>query len=252
MFSLSCFSLIQYGQSSKVPFDINILRHPKLPHETELMAFSWREPYESLDEDERMPNGKADRQYLIITSQQHTPDGLGIRWLMNNASLDMYQLMHLTKPLLFDLYDGNQEKLPKNVIYDLNENEIIDIVLQNTVALDGKCESHPFHMHGHKFWIHSHGPGLYDDDSTQNAFEIINPILRDSVLLYPSHFTYFHSNRSRLNHYKPCGWTKIRVIGDNPGLWLLHCHIGAHALMGMNLLIKESIDKLVIRYLAQN
>ncbi len=29
------------------------------------------------------------------------------------------------------------------------------------------------------------------------------------------------------------GWTLIRWISDNPGTWIVHCHIEAHMMMGM-------------------
>ena len=54
------------------------------------------------------------------------------------------------------------ENLPNDVIYSLQQNQLVDIVIQNTVAINGVCESHPFHLHGHKFWIHSYGTGLYN------------------------------------------------------------------------------------------
>jgi FtsP/CotA-like multicopper oxidase with cupredoxin domain len=42
------------------------------------------------------------------------------------------------------------------------------------------------------------------------------------------------------------------MIADNPGLWMLHCHIGAHAFMGMSVLFKEDINHLSMEYLAQH
>ena len=242
--------ILQYAVESNLSTNFENLSEPILPHETQLMAFAFSEPYESSCENGRMPMGSSDREFFLVNTQERTNDGLGIRWVTNNATLDMNVLMHFKKPLLFEIYDGNLETLPMNVTYTIDENDIVDIVLQNTVALDGKCESHPFHLHGHKVWIHSYGSGLYNS-SMNNSSSTSNPALRDSVMLYASEYAYFHPNRSTLNHRKPCGWTKIRFISDNPGLWLLHCHIGAHALMGMNVLIKESTEKLSMEYFSK-
>jgi Multicopper oxidase len=32
---------------------------------------------------------------------------------------------------------------------------------------------------------------------------------------------------------KPCGFTVIRFVANNPGAWFFHCHIDWHLVMGM-------------------
>ena len=151
--------------------------------------------------------------------------------------------MNITAPLLLDLSHGFEENLPHDVVYTIEHNELIDIVIQNTVALNGVCESHPMHLHGHSFWIHSHGTGLYDPK--KNLWpDVREPVLRDSMMMYATEYPYFAANRNVSNHRKPCGWTKIRFVADNPGLWMLHCHIGAHSLMGMTVFLKEDVKHL--------
>lgn len=45
----------------------------------------------------------------------------------------------------------------------------------------------------------------------------------------------------------PCGgYTTIRFLADNPGYWVMHCHIENHHANGMQLLIKEG-DSSVIK-----
>ena len=58
-----------------------------------------------------------------------------------------------------------------------------------------------------------------------------------------------HQIENVTNYLQPCGWTKIRLIADNPGLWLFHCHIGAHSFMGMTVLLKEDIEHLSMNYM---
>lgn len=36
----------------------------------------------------------------------------------------------------------------------------------------------------------------------------------------------------------------IRIKADNPGLWLMHCHIELHATNGMAMVLNESFTKL--------
>jgi hypothetical protein len=50
---------------------------------------------------------------------------------------------------------------------------------------------------------------------------LINPVKKDTIVV-------------------PCGgYTTIRFFSDNPGYWLMHCHIENHHANGMALLIKE-------------
>lgn len=38
------------------------------------------------------------------------------------------------------------------------------------------------------------------------------------------------------------GYLVVAFITDNPGVWLMHCHIGWHAAMGFALQIIENLD----------
>lgn len=250
----SCIGLLRYGLQSAIPANISSLALPSLFNETELLLFSFSQRYQTLLPTERMPpgnQGRPDLEIILVATQEHTPDGQGVRWLTNNATFDMSRLKNLTTPLLMDLYHGNEQNVPNDIVYSVGADQLVDIVIQNTVALNGICESHPMHMHGHKFWIHSYGTGPY------NALENVwpdqrDPGLRDSLMVYASSYAYFQSNRNASDHGKPCGWTKLRMVANNPGLWMFHCHIGAHSFMGMNVLLKEDIEHLSMVYWQQN
>ena len=217
----------------------------------ELLSFAYTNPYETLLEVERMPRQAADKEIYLHNYQSRTPDGLGMRWYTNNATLQDTRLTNLTRSLLSDVYNGIEDNIPRDVTYSMDRNQLVDIVIQNTVATNGVCESHPFHLHGHKFWIHSHGTDLYDASSNLLS-TIPNPISRDSLILYATSYNHLTPNRTAANYLKPCGWVKIRVLANNPGLWLLHCHIGSHLFMGMGVVIKEDIEHLTMNFLSQN
>ena len=250
-FHFSCTGVLRYTENSVVPSNLSSLPSPTLPTQEDLRLFAFTNPYQPLSAIDQMPRRTADKELFIRTTQAHTPDGLGMRWLMNDASFDNMRLMNLTRPLLFDIYNGIEDTLPKDVVYATDQNQLIDIVLQNTVATNGVCESHPFHLHGHKFWIHSQGTGVYD--VTLNTSPTSDsPVLRDSLTLYASSYSNLAPNRSVTNYQKPCGWVKLRFVADNPGLWLLHCHVASHLFMGMTVLIKEDASHLAMCYLSQN
>lgn len=92
----------------------------------------------------------------------------------------------------------------------------IDLVINNFD--DG---SHPFHLHGHKFYVLVQGESGYPPEQDElpaylrehNLLE--NPVRRDTVTV------------------EGYGWVIVRVVLDNPGLWAFHCHNTWHSESGM-------------------
>ncbi|KAE8443950.1 hypothetical protein EG329_001174 [Mollisiaceae sp. DMI_Dod_QoI] len=78
----------------------------------------------------------------------------------------------------------------------------VDILLNN---LDEGA--HPFHLHGHQFWELASGSGNFDYENGYVGLNTSNPMRRDTMTV---------------NAY---GWSLVRFVADNPGLWALHCHI---------------------------
>jgi Multicopper oxidase len=100
-------------------------------------------------------------------------------------------------------------------VIQLMEGEVFELVLQNARALNGAAEFHPWHAHGYSFWVVGQGQGIYDPETDVNNYNLVNPVLRDTVSL------------------EPLGWVALRFVADNPGTWLFHCHILSHHIMGM-------------------
>ncbi|PWY83987.1 hypothetical protein BO83DRAFT_352153 [Aspergillus eucalypticola CBS 122712] len=111
----------------------------------------------------------------------------------------------------------------------------IDLVVNN---LDDS--GHPFHMHGHHFYIlrtyqapvgwgaynpftDAHPPGLAphpaSSSRTDSPYDLSQARLRDTVYI-PSR-----------------GHAVLRFRADNPGIWLFHCHIIWHQASGMAMLL---------------
>lgn len=78
---------------------------------------------------------------------------------------------------------------------------------------------HPIHLHGHDFYIIAQDTGTYDADTT--TLNLVNPPRRDVAMLPGS------------------GFLVIAFYTDNPGAWLLHCHIGWHTSEGFALQLVE-------------
>lgn len=103
-----------------------------------------------------------------------------------------------------------------------------DLVLQTTgistvdISINNFDDgAHPFHLHGHKFFVLVQGQSGYPPSKEelpayleQNGLTT-NPLRRDTVTV------------------EGYGWAIIRVVMDNPGLWAFHCHNTWHAESGM-------------------
>lgn len=110
-------------------------------------------------------------------------------------------------------------------------------IFGNTVVLNGSestwayfvitnnfATSHPMHLHGHDFAVLGQAYGTPWDSSRVSTLNFNNPIRRDTALLFGQ----------GLNPNSP-GYTVIGFPLDNPGAWVMHCHIIWHADLGMGM-----------------
>ena len=109
--------------------------------------------------------------------------------------------------------------------YRLALGSVVDVVLQNAVALNNRSETHPWHLHGHDFWVLGYGEGRFEPGRDEAGFNLRDPVMKNTVALHPM------------------GWTAVRFVADNPGVWLFHCHIEAHVYMGMGVVFEEGVHK---------
>ena len=109
------------------------------------------------------------------------------------------------------------------LIININEpNQVVDILINNLD--DG---SHPFHLHGYKFWILKTSSGNFKF----NQYDEIDP-----------NKEYMKRDTINIPGY---GYALIRLIADNPGVWPFHCHIGWH--MEAGLLMQLNVQLSVYR-----
>ncbi|KAK4215801.1 putative laccase precursor [Rhypophila decipiens] len=89
-------------------------------------------------------------------------------------------------------------------------------IIQNQFVLP-----HPVHLHGHDFLILGIGSGTFNPSTMTSQLNFNNPTRRDVVQMPGS------------------GWVVIAYKMDNPGVWLMHCHIGWHAAGGLGVQFLE-------------
>ena len=105
---------------------------------------------------------------------------------------------HPSKPVVFELVINNQDDSP-----------------------------HPFHLHGHKFWVMETGEmdpqfGGFDYyEDVGQVYPLDRRMKRDTVVV------------------PMMGHAVIRWVADNPGVWAFHCHMMVHLASGMAMAIVE-------------
>jgi hypothetical protein len=143
-------------------------------------------------------------------------------------------------PVLHALYYGSPvaDRLSEGMgEYMLEPGKTYEIVMQNYPACNGVCETHPWHMHGHKVWVvgtwHGEFNGTLPAEGTGGKPHLLDTFLQTGA---------------GADHVpgvdRGCGYTVVRFVADNPGAWLFHCHVEFHQLMGMAALFyypRESI-----------
>ncbi|KAI4385408.1 hypothetical protein MLD38_003437 [Melastoma candidum] len=120
----------------------------------------------------------------------------------------------------------NPNSTTGNRVYTFLYNSTVDVVLQNANALSANVsEIHPWHLHGHDFWVLGYGEGKFTGGHKDEArLNLENPPLRNTVPVFPY------------------GWTALRFVANNPGVWAFHCHIEPHLHMGMGVVFAEAVN----------
>ncbi|XP_031276855.1 laccase-17-like [Pistacia vera] len=97
----------------------------------------------------------------------------------------------------------------------LRFNTSVELVLQDTSILG--AESHPLHLHGYNFFVVGLGFGNYDPNNDPKKFNLVDPMQRNTAGVPAG------------------GWIAIRFFADNPGVWLMHCHLDVHTSWGLRM-----------------
>ncbi|OJJ54443.1 hypothetical protein ASPSYDRAFT_159918 [Aspergillus sydowii CBS 593.65] len=140
------------------------------------------------------------------------PDGL-FRWYLNSTTMEVFW----ENPTLLQIEHGEQSWDNSSAVIDLpNADQWVYLVVSTTLGV-----SHPIHLHGHDFFVLSQGTNPWD-----GSIKTDNPPRRDTAVL-PG------------NGYLVMAWET-----DNPGAWLMHCHIGWHTTEGFALQFVERYDEI--------
>ncbi|KAJ6671736.1 L-ASCORBATE OXIDASE [Salix viminalis] len=167
------------------------------------------------------------------------------KWSINNVSLSLPATPYLGS-IRFGLKNGFDQTTPPenftvpydvmkpprnpntttgNGVYMLGYYSTVDVILQNANALaENVSETHPWHLHGHDFWVLGYGEGRFTE-AEEKRFNMKNPPYRNTAVIFPY------------------GWTALRFVADNPGVWAFHCHIEPHLHLGMGVVLAEGVHR---------
>ncbi|KAH7439379.1 hypothetical protein KP509_04G058500 [Ceratopteris richardii] len=104
-------------------------------------------------------------------------------------------------------------------------NASVEIVLQDTSILG--TENHPIHLHGYNFFVVGYGVGNFDNKTDPQRFNLVDPPERNTIGVPKG------------------GWIALRFRADNPGVWLMHCHLEIHTSwgLGMAFLVTNGVEE---------
>jgi L-ascorbate oxidase len=184
------------------------------------------------------PASSVSRTIIIMVQQKVNGT---TQWSQNN---NIWKEPNINIPYLTDIYRRGQAAIPdynaalnnygwdpKSLAYPAKIGEIIDIVWENNNGPSGGWDYHPFHAHWRHYWDLGSGNGTYDAVANNAKLEALYdengyiPALRDTTVQYR------YAEKGVKN--TTAGWRAWRLNVSEPGVWMMHCHVFAHRIMGM-------------------
>ncbi|TLS22038.1 uncharacterized protein PpBr36_09537 [Pyricularia pennisetigena] len=128
-----------------------------------------------------------------------------VRWYLNGTSMEV----DWSNPTLAQMHDNTTAYKKSHAVAELDKPDAWIYVAVETNA----SAAHPLHLHGFDFYVLAQGPGRYHAEDA-SALNLDNPPRRDTAML------------------PAWGHVVLAFKTDNPGAWLMHCHIGWHTSEG--------------------
>ncbi|KAK3669926.1 laccase, multicopper oxidase, benzenediol:oxygen oxidorectuctase [Recurvomyces mirabilis] len=157
-----------------------------------------------------------------LTQAQVVPNGDAIVvWSLGSESINV----DWEKPTLqYVMYKNTSYPAAFNAIPTVNEGAWNYVLVQQGQRVPPV--PHPFHLHGHDFFVLGQGSGTFDQSTA--SLNWATPPRRDTATVIGG------------------GWLAIAFNSNNPGTWLMHCHIAWHVSEGLGLQFIESPDQITL------
>nr|CDJ79884.1 benzenediol:oxygen oxidoreductase [Coprinus comatus] len=121
-------------------------------------------------------------------------------------------------PILLKILSGArrpEELLPEGNLFSVPRDKVIEVTVPGGIA----AGPHPMHLHGHTF-------SVVKSAGKNNQPNYLTPVRRDVT-----------ATSQEVDDY-----ITIRFTTDNPGPWLLHCHLNKHHESGMVVVFVADVD----------
>ncbi|KAI5794996.1 multicopper oxidase-like protein [Geopyxis carbonaria] len=175
------------------------------------MDMSLLVPY--LSKSVTLSSGETEDDDLAITNNK--VNGL-FKWYIGGTTM----AVEWADPTLLQVWNNETTWESQSGVIELDTaDEWVYFVIETAQGIP-----HPIHLHGHDFFILAQGTGTYS--SSDVTLQTDNPPRRDTAMLPLS------------------GYLVIAFQTDNPGAWLMHCHIGFHTSEGFALQFVERKDEI--------
>jgi len=144
-----------------------------------------------------------------ITSVEGNSSAVSGRFFVNGTTW----ITRPNRPLLNELLSGGPGTINASDVAAFNFEQVgcYDIVINN---LDAGLD-HSYHLHGVDGWIVATGTGEINATTVSSlTYNTTNPLRKDTQVVGGG------------------SYHVVRVLADNPGVWILHCHLGWHLAAG--------------------
>ncbi|KAF9696035.1 hypothetical protein EKO04_006232 [Ascochyta lentis] len=148
---------------------------------------------------------------LELGFSQAAPANL-VRWLIDGTPM----IVDWNNPTLETTLAGSNNFYANANIHEMSTSNWYLWWIQSTAAIQ---LPHPIHLHGHDFYIVGEGSGTWDGSTA--GLTLNNPTRRDTTTMPVG------------------GYLLIAFPADNPGAWVMHCHIAWHASQGLSMQFLE-------------
>jgi len=255
--NVSGYALLSYKTTGDLTFNstVNIARPEKQPLSLPNKVYDWLEyVLEPLE-----PNGfptadMVDRTVVLTSLQLVVEEGVyaavsNHTWTETNqhrGNTPFWRRDHQNGvPYLVDIFRRGENAIPDYEravqkhggwdpdlnVYVAKVGEVIDIVMVNQPnGLIIGFDLHPWHIHGGHIYDLGSGPGAYNATANEERLKGYSPVIRDTTMLYKyTPDQYVGENKN----FTDQGWRAWRLHVQVPGVWMVHCHILQHMIMGM-------------------
>lgn len=179
-------------------------------------------PYE--EGDQLKHRGAADHTFRLFLNRTGVVD-----FSMFEDGTKLATGFEMGQPLLhrYNDTDFDYSRFSGSLVDDIRRGDVVDLIINNYKRI-----GHPIHIHGHLFHqVAFSDKGNFSYGSVEEAIagnysglSLDNPPRFDVALVPPG------------------GHVVLRLVADNPGVWLIHCHNLGHLLGGMGAVLVEALE----------